>query len=217
MFHAELAACTDPMVRLVKAQNLALELLRLGLRPKQVALITELNNKRVNQLREGLIPSVADRAARPPMSAATILRQAELRAASSFFFSVYQRVLAVSDGHQLDWDLFHESYEIYIHQSTMVAKGRDEVLPILPIEDAWTLILALERDDLEAVFCEQHDAHYLTIRDHHRTWRCPYCTRADRKKLSNVRPMPGVVARTEPDFGVRAGNIDDRESRRVDA
>ncbi len=216
MFHAGLAACKDPAVRLLKAQNLALELLPLGLRPKQVANITELSPKRVNQLRECVIPA-ADRAARPPMSAATILRQAELRAASSFFFSVYQRVLAVSDGQQLDWDLFHESYGIYAHQSSMVAKGRDEVLPILPIEDAWTLMMALERGGLEAVLCEQHGTRYLTILDHHRTWRCPYCTRADRKRSSNGRPMPHVIARTEPDFGVRAGNIDHGESRRVGA
>ena len=216
MFHAGLAACKDPKVRLLKAQNLALELLPLGLRPKQVANITELSPKWVNQLRGSLIPA-ADRAARPPMSAATILRQAELRAASSFFFSVYQRVLAVGDGQQLDWDLFYESYEIYAHQSTMVAKGQGEALPILPIEDAWTLMIALEWGDLETVLCEQHDAHYLTISDHHRSWRCPYCTRADRKRLSNGRSAARIVARTEPDFGVRAGNIDDRERPRVGA
>ena len=164
MFHAELAACKDPVVRLVKAQNVALDLLSLGLRPKQVVLITELSIKRVNQIREGLILSAADRAARPPMSAATILRQAELRAASSFFFSVYQRVMAVSDvTSDLTGLSFHEAYEIYAHQSTIVAKGQGEVLPILPIEDAWTLIMALEQGQLEAVLCEEHDTHYLTI------------------------------------------------------
>jgi len=203
------------VVRSVKAQNIAVELLSLGLRPKQVVLITEVSIKRVNQFREGLILSAADRAARPPMSAATMLRQAELRAASSFFFSVYQRVMAVSGVQRPEWATFHQAYEIYANQSTIVARGHSEVLPILPIEDALTLIMALEQGQLEAVLCEEHDTRYLTITDHHRTWRCPYCTRADRKRPSNGRPMPRVVARTEPDFGVRAGNIDDRERRRV--
>jgi hypothetical protein len=216
MSGSRFATCKDPLVQSLRDQGDALKLLELGLRPKQVAIITNLSNRKVNQLRGGLM-SAADRVARPPLSVGTILRQADLRAAASFFFSVYERVTAgrASDGP--DWVLFLQSYEIYANQSSIIANGFDETWSILPIEDACTLVMALGQGEFEPVLCEQHGIRYLTMPNHHRSWRCPYCTRADRKKPSNGEAVSRAVARTEPDFGVRAGNSDDDDDSRFGA
>jgi hypothetical protein len=211
---SRLATCNDPQVQSLRDQGDALRLLELGLRPKQVAIIKKLSNRKVNQLRGGLMPAEV-RAARPPMSVTTILRQADLRAAASFFFSVYERVTAGRALGHPDWDLFLQSYEIYANQSSMIVEGLEEEWPILPIEDACTLVMALGQGEFEPVLCEQHGIRYLTMPNHHRGWRCPYCTRADRKKPSNGEPASSAVARTEPDFGVRAGNSRDDDDGSV--
>lgn len=188
MLSARLAECHDPVVQNVRAQMFALELLERSLRPKQVAIITKLTNKKVNRLREGLLP-VSDRTGRPTLSVGTILRQAELRAAASLFVEVYRRVIGDDGLSDYNWPLFLESYDIYATQKAILANGFPEIGPILSIEDACTIVLSLHRGRLELVLCAIHGTHYLVIPNHTRGWRCPYCTRAERESTSGkARP-----------------------------
>ncbi|MEZ5934824.1 MAG: FlhC family transcriptional regulator [Alphaproteobacteria bacterium] len=210
-----LADCSDPVVQHVCAQMFALELLQRGIRPKQVAIITRLSNKRVNRLREGLLP-VADRTGRPTLSTGTILRRAELRAAGSLFVEIYQRVIG-NDLSDYNWPLFLESYDVYATQSAIVANGFPEARAVLAIEDACTLVLSLHRDQLRSVRCETHGTHYLIIPNHSRGWRCPYCTCAERDHALVPQASLVDVARMEPFFGVHAGNTDREERDRVGA
>lgn len=166
-------ACRDPLVRLVQIQAIALDLIKRGLRPKQIACMTGLSNEKVNQLRAGLMPT-AERWGRPPLSAATILRRPKLRAAASCFAGIYQRFVDEVDAAGVNWPLFLESYDIY----RTVAHGQGELLPILPIEDAFTIVLTMSSGGVAWVPCDRHIASYLIIPDHDRVWGCPYCTLA---------------------------------------
>ena len=174
---------TDPLVRLVQAQAVAIDLIKRGLRPKQIACMTGLNNDRVNQLRAGLIPPEA-RLAKPPLSASTILRQPKLRAAASCFAGIYRRLAGDEASNPIDWPLFLESYDIYL----VFAHSQGELLPTLPIEDAFTIVQSMEAGGVAWRHCERHAA-YLIVPDHARVWGCPYCMLA-RTAWSDLEQTP---------------------------
>jgi hypothetical protein len=162
----------DPLVRLVQAQAEALDLIKRGLRPKQITCMTGLNIDRVNQLRAGLVPT-SERWGRPPSSAATILRRPKLRAAACYFAGIHRRLVGDGAAARSNWPLFLEAYDIY----RTVVRGLDELLPILPIDDAFTIVQALDSGGVGWEHCDLHSA-YLIIPDHNRVWGCPYCTLA---------------------------------------
>jgi hypothetical protein len=173
----------DPLVRLVQAQATALDLIKRGLRPKQVTFMTGLSIDRVNQLRAGLMPT-SERWGRPPLSAATILRRPKLRAAACYFAGIYRRFAGNGGDARSDWSLFLEIYDIY----RTVVSGLDELLPTLPIDDAFTIVQAMESGGIGWAYCELHSA-YLIIPDHNRVWGCPYCTLA-KGEWSNLADKP---------------------------
>ncbi len=165
-----LQSCRDPQIRVIKAQAFALRLLARGLRPKQVAIATGISQWKVNDLRKGLMPS--DCFARPPMSVATILRRPWLRAGASLFVGVHQRIADGETDTDDPWSLFLESYDIY---ALLAGRFRD-VWPLLAIEDACTIFLALESGLVASAACDRHGTRYLVVPGHDRAWGCPYCT-----------------------------------------
>jgi len=165
-------SCKDPQVQSVRRQGIALKLLARGLRPKQIAIAADMSQWKVNDLRKGLMPK--DWQARPPMSAATILRRPWLRAGASLFIGVYQR-LADNEGAINDpWDLFLQSYDIY----EVLASGFRETWPVLLIDDACTIFTSFQKDLVDSAICEHHGTRYLIAPEHDRVWGCPYCSLA---------------------------------------
>lgn len=165
-------SCQDPQVQSVHRQGVALKLLARGLRPKQVAIAADMSQWKVNELRRGLMPK--DWQARPPMSAATILRRPWLRAGASLLVGVYQRI-ADSEGSVSDpWDQFLESYDIY----EVLANSFREMWPILAIDDACTIFMSFQRGLIDSATCEHHETRYLIAPDYDRAWGCPYCSLA---------------------------------------
>lgn len=165
-----LRSCRDPQVQVIKAQAFALRLLVRGLRPKQVAIATGISQWKVNDLRKGLMPD--DRLARPPMSVATILRRPWLRAGASLFVSVHQRIADGEADVDDPWKLFLESYDIY----ALLAGRMQDAWPLLAIEDACTIYMALESGLVTSAACDRHGTRYLIVPGHDRAWGCPYCT-----------------------------------------
>jgi hypothetical protein len=165
-----LRSCRDPQVQVIKAQAFALRLLVRGLRPKQVAIATGISQWKVNDLRKGLMPD--DRQARPPMSVATILRRPWLRAGASLFVSVHRRIVDGEADVDDSWKLFLESYDIYA-----LLTGRfQDAWPLLAIEDACTIYMALESGLVTSAACDRHGTRYLVVPGHDHAWDCPYCT-----------------------------------------
>ena len=200
-----LAVCQDPLITLVVQQCRAIELIRRGLRPKQVAMLTDLSIKRVRLLYGGLIPA-EQRAARTPRSVSTIIRQSKSRIAASILVSTYRRVAGDSQSSETDkYELFVDTYDLYI----VLAESLQEIIPILSIEDAFTIIHALRCKVIKLDHCEVHDLHYVLIKDHDRGRKCPNCAfelhKLDQQASADEIGGGGAM----PHFGYRPATLSD--------
>ncbi len=166
-----LADCQDPLIALVIKQAKAIELLHRGLRPKQVLIMTGLSIKRVRDLYGGLVPA-DQRVARTPRGPSTIMRQSKPRIAASMLVAAYRRIIGDGNSLQADkYEHFVEAYDFYC----LLATGVQNVIPILSIEDAFTIIHALHRHQILLAKCTTHDLDYVLIPDNDRGQSCPNC------------------------------------------
>ena len=190
---------TDPFVKSILDQHRAIKLLAHGLRPKQVGMMTGLSNKRINNLRRGLFPA-EDRRARPGTSPATILRYPQRRAAAAIFLAVYKRYVP-EDTVDPTQPYLLPAYRFY--QDLMVR--HEPYMPILAIDDAYTLLTAVQGKEIERKICDSHGTGYLIIPDFERKWGCPFCSLAAGEWSLEDKSEPDASAGTEASLGVRSG------------
>ncbi|MDH3662405.1 MAG: FlhC family transcriptional regulator [Alphaproteobacteria bacterium] len=206
-----LAASRDPIVRSIRTQHRAIELLALGLRPKQVAKMTGLSSRRINSFRRAFV-SDQDRRARPGASPATILREPQPRAAAAMFFAVYQRI-APQDATDEALPHLAPAYELYQRLMT----GFEPVWPSLAIADAYTLLTAAQANQISLVICEHHETRFLAIPGSERKWGCPFCTLAKGEWQLETCAPDRPSAGTETIIGIRLGATDASGAPRLSA
>lgn len=168
-----ISASDDPIIRSVQAQAFAIKLLARGLTPKQVAIITNISLWKAVDLRRGLNLPDAGKRSTKTKALQTILRQRQLRAGASFFVGVYRRLAGQEHAGEIDWHRFLKSYDIYV----CLAQGSEDTWPILPIDEAYTVVTGLWSSLSDIEKCDRHETHYLFIPDNDRSWGCPYCKR----------------------------------------
>ncbi len=196
--------CADPLVRQIMMQGYAIDLIRRGLLPKQICIITGLPGKKVKELRTGLLP-VNERRGRPTKSAATMLRKAPYRVVASMFISIYRGLCGADPEDGENWPFFLKSYDIYL----ALTEGLSADLPTVQIEDAFTLVFSLNKGILTVKTCSHHGVRYLALTSQERGWRCPYCTLEDGNEKAQPAVETGELGETEPYLGLRAANISD--------
>lgn len=203
--------CQDPLVSLVLLQGKAIELMRRGLRPKQVCIMTDLPIKKVQNLYRGLL-SAEQRAARAPRSASTLLRHSKTRVAASMLVAVYRRFMSESGSPESDkFERFVEVYDFYRHLAECVR----EVTPILSIEDAFTLIYALHSDEIVLDRCETHDISFVLVHGHQRGQGCPNCAFEAHEMTRKPSTTEAGVNGAMPKIGCRPVQCDEETAGTV--